>query len=103
MRATVPLGLAAAEAETLPEHGDVVDERTAALVRLRRRRGFETHAAIAAIVVGIEVLIWGLTGHGYFWPIWTVVGWAPLLAVHAWFVFRRGPITEAAVQAELGR
>ncbi len=24
-----------------------------------------------------------------------------LLAVHAWFVFRRGPITEAAVQAEL--
>ena len=101
LRATVPLGLVATEEAPLPEHGDVVDERTAALVRLRRRRGFETHAAVAAIVVGIEVLIWGLTTRGYFWPIWTVVGWAPLLAVHAWFVFRRGPITEAAVQAEL--
>jgi hypothetical protein len=84
-----------------PSSEGVLDERAAALIRLRRRRGFEAHAAVFAVVVGIEVLIWGLTSRGYFWPIWTVVGWGALLAVHAWFGLRRGPITEAAIQAEL--
>jgi hypothetical protein len=49
------------------------------------------------------VLVWALTGAGYFWPAWVLGGWAIGLVLHAWDVFFRRPVTDADVEAELAR
>lgn len=33
------------------------------------------HASIYAFVLGVLTLIWALTGFGYYWPIWFMIGW----------------------------
>ena len=77
--------------------------RKAAIERLEARRDFKTHAAAYVIVnIGL-VIIWALSGAGYFWPIWTILGWGVGLAFHAWSVFQQEPITEDAIRAEMKR
>jgi signal transduction histidine kinase len=41
------------------------------------------HVAISALVVLIVTTIWGVTGRGYFWPIWVAFGVGVTLAFHA--------------------
>ncbi len=41
--------------------------------RPSRRVGSELHAYLA--VMTLLVAIWALTGAGYFWPVWPVLGW----------------------------
>jgi signal transduction histidine kinase len=43
-------------------------------------------AYIAGAVTGLLIAIWGLTGHGYFWPEWVLIPLGFLLAAHAWLV-----------------
>jgi hypothetical protein len=46
--------------------------------RGRRARGPELGAFVAVQVV--LVVVWALTGMGYFWPVWPLLGWGvPLL------------------------
>jgi signal transduction histidine kinase len=44
------------------------------------------HAALTAGVVLLLVVIWALTGAGYFWPIWAILPLGLLLAIHWWVV-----------------
>jgi signal transduction histidine kinase len=78
----------------------VLDERTAAIVRLRRRRGLATHAAVFGIVQLALIIIWAATGLGYFWPGWAIFGWGVVLAIHASLVIVRAPISESVVARE---
>jgi fatty acid desaturase len=39
----------------------------------RRRRSSELRAFIGVAV--LLIAIWALTGAGYFWPVWPLVGW----------------------------
>jgi signal transduction histidine kinase len=48
----------------------------------RRRRFVMDHAAVFAVVNGLLVAIWAVTGAGYFWPIWPLLGWGAVLALH---------------------
>jgi fatty acid desaturase len=57
------------EAELAPLVGDLPAERPA---HRRRGRG-ELRAFVATSV--LLVAIWALTGAGYFWPIWPILGW----------------------------
>ena len=82
------------------ERGIVYDERTAAIMRLRRRRGLLTHAAIFGVVQTALIIVWAVTGLGYFWPGWTIFGWGLILALHASLAILRQPITELAVTRE---
>ena len=82
------------------ERGIVYDERAAAIMRLRRRRGLLTHAAIFGVVQLALIVIWAWTGLGYFWPGWTVFGWGLILALHASLAILRQPITELDVTRE---
>ena len=42
----------------------------------RRRRGPDPNHLRAYIAVNVMlVAIWALTGAGYFWPIWPILGW----------------------------
>jgi hypothetical protein len=82
---------------------EVVSEREAARRRLQARREFASHLAAYLVVNGFLVVVWALTGGGYFWPAWVIGVWGAGLVMHGWDVFLRRPITEADVDAELRR
>ncbi len=45
------------------------------------RRGLAIQVTISLIIIGITIAIWGLTGFGTFWPIWTILGLIVLFVV----------------------
>lgn len=50
---------------------------------VHKLRRFYTDALIYAVVNFGLILIWLISGAGYFWPIWVIVGWGIGLGVHA--------------------
>ncbi len=50
---------------------------------VNKLRRFYTDALIYGVVNLGLILIWAISGGGYFWPIWVIVGWGIGLAVHA--------------------
>lgn len=79
------------------------DEREEARRRIQARRDFVSHLAAYVVVNGVLVGIWATTGGGYFWPGWILGCWGAGLVLHAWDLFWRRPISEAAVDRELAR
>jgi signal transduction histidine kinase len=79
------------------ERGVVLDERAAAILRLRRRRGLVTHAAVFGVFQLAMIVIWAAAGFGPFWPGWTIFAWGVVLALHASLAILRQPITDSAV------
>jgi signal transduction histidine kinase len=51
------------------------------------RRALLWHSLSAAGINLFLILIWALTSHGYFWPIWTILPLGLPLAIHAWVVW----------------
>ena len=47
------------------------------------RREFAEHLRFYLSVMALLVVIWALTGMGYFWPIWPIVGWGVGIVSHA--------------------
>jgi 2TM domain len=78
-------------------------ERQQARKRVQARRDFSAHLVSYLVVNAFLILVWAVTGAGYFWPIWIIGGWGVGLALHAWDTFVRKPVTEADVDAELTR
>ena len=62
-----------------------------------------SQAGLTWVVNAFLVLIWALTGAGYFWPIWVIGGWGIGLVLHAWTAFLQKPITEADIDREVER
>ncbi len=68
-------------------------------------RAFRIHLRIYLTFVVFFVLIWALTGGGYFWPIWPALGWGVAVAIQGIVASgkeRRGtsdprPVAEAVV------
>ncbi|HVC42856.1 MAG TPA: 2TM domain-containing protein [Candidatus Saccharimonadales bacterium] len=82
---------------------DPADARAAAVKRLSARRDFAAHA-VAFVVVNVAIVaIWFATGHGYFWPAWVLGAWGVGLALHAWDVYGRRPISEEDIRREMNR
>ncbi len=80
------------------------DERhEAAYKRVKDKRDFRNHVAIYVIVNALLVVIWALSGAGYFWPIWPIAGWGVGLAFNAWAVYFERPISEDEVRREMER
>ena len=60
--------------------------RTRPQQRPRRRDAradFAEHLRSYLSVMALLVVIWALTGMGYFWPIWPAVGWGFFVLQHA--------------------
>lgn len=77
--------------------------REAAIKRLKAKREFSGHVAVYLIVNVMLVLIWFISGRGYFWPIWPLAGWGIGLAVHGWQTYFQKPISEEDIRREMER
>src|SRR5438270_2010149 len=78
-------------------------ERAAARKRLEARRDFRSHLVAYVVVNSLLVVVWLITGAGYFWPAWVIACWAAGLLIHAWDVYVQRPVTEHDVDEEMRR
>jgi signal transduction histidine kinase len=64
--------------------GMMISMEPDAVTAARRRRLLVAHATAVLGVVAVLILVWALTGRGYFWPMWVMLPLGLLLAVHGW-------------------
>ena len=83
------------------DHED--ERRAAATARITDKRDFRNHALVYCAVNTLLVVIWAVSGAGYFWPIWPIAGWGLALALHVWRTFEQKPISEADIIEEIDR
>jgi len=79
------------------------ERRQAAIQRLGEKRSFSSHIVTYIVINAMLILLWAVSGAGYFWPIWPLLGWGAGLAVHAWSLFGQQPITEDDINREIQR
>ncbi len=91
--------------QTSSTAGEYVEptERQIARVRLEKKSKLRGDVVAYVVVNAFLVVIWAVTGLGYFWPGWVMAGWGVFLALAVWDVYFRRPITEADVTAEVKR
>jgi hypothetical protein len=82
---------------------EVLDEHEVAKQRVRARRDFTSNVVSFVVVSAALVVIWALSGAGYFWPAWVIGLWGVGIVLHAWAAFGRRPLTEEDIQAEMRR
>ena len=79
------------------------EAHAAARKRVQARRDLANHAIVYVVVNAFFVGVWWFTGADYFWPAWVIGGWGIGLALNAWEVLFRRPITEAEIEREMHR
>lgn len=82
---------------------DPTDARSFAVQRLRKKSEFRAHLLAYVLVNGMFLGIWAATGHGFFWPVFFLLGWGIGLVCHWWDAYRRLPISEDDIQREMRR
>lgn len=70
---------------------------------VQRRRKLLGDLVAYVLVNAFLIGVWAATGAGSFWPGWVLGGWGVLLALDAWNVMYRRPVTDADIEAELRR
>jgi signal transduction histidine kinase len=78
----------------------LVDERA---LRLRVSRAFAFHAGISLVIFIELVGIWAVSGRGYFWPAWALLGLLIVLGVHAVIARRFREQSQRIAQLESSR
>jgi fatty acid desaturase len=78
-------------------------EREWARKRIERKRKLYGDLLAYVVINAFLVVVWAVTGAGYFWPGWVLAGWGALLLLDLWDVYYRKPLTEADIDRELGK
>lgn len=59
----------------------------------RRGRGmevaFQFHAVTWLVINAMLVGIWAAAGGGYFWPVWPIITWLPVVLIQGWLTYGR--------------
>jgi len=76
--------------------------RDRALKQLKKKRDFTANVFAYVVVNTFLVGIWAVTGSGFFWPIFPILGWGMGLIFHAWDVYQQPP-TEEQIRREMDR
>jgi hypothetical protein len=79
------------------------DLRELAKQRLQKRSDLGAHVVAYVLMNAMFTGIWAITGAGYFWPAWILLGWGVGLVLNVWDVFFRHPITDADIEREMKR
>jgi hypothetical protein len=77
--------------------------REQAIERLKKKRDFRGHVFIYVAVNSVLVVIWAVTGAGFFWPIFPILGWGVGVGANAWDVYGRKPLSEDEIRRETDR
>lgn len=78
--------------------------RDRAIKRLKKRRDFYGHVLVYVLVNAFLVVIWAVTNvHGFFWPVFPIVGWGIAVVLNAWDAFRNGEFDEERIRREMER
>ncbi len=77
--------------------------REQAIERLKKKRDFKVHVLMYVSVNAFLVVIWAVTGAGFFWPIFPILGWGIGVVANAWDVYGRKPISEEEIRREADR
>lgn len=78
-------------------------KRELALKQLKKRRDFGAHLLVYIMVNSFLVAIWAITGSGFFWPIFPMVGWGIGVVMNAWDVWHGDYFSEEAIAREMER
>jgi uncharacterized membrane protein len=78
-----------------------LDLRERAVIRLKKRAEFRVHLLAYVMVNAFLVGVWAVTGAGFFWPIFPILGWAIGLVLNAWDVYRSTAPTEIEIRREM--
>ncbi|MFF5156006.1 2TM domain-containing protein [Streptomyces sp. NPDC000348] len=76
-------------------------EREWAHKRLEKKRKLRADLVAYVVINAFLIVVWALTGAGYFWPGWVLGGWGVFLLLDAWQAYFRRPITEEDIDREL--
>lgn len=87
--------------EAAPRTEDELREQ--AILLLKKKRDFRSHVFIYLLVNAMLVVVWAVTGAGFFWPVFPILGWGIGLAANAWDVYARKPISEDEIRRETER
>lgn len=80
------------------------DLRDRAVASLKRKQAFKESAAAYVLVNAVLVVIWAVSDHGFFWPIWIMAFWGLGLAMQGWNAYGGpGTIDDAAIDSEMRR
>jgi hypothetical protein len=77
--------------------------RQLAVTRLRKKRDLQAHV-IAYVLVNLLINgIWLVTGAGFYWPIFPLLGWGIGVAFHIWDVYAPETPSEDRIRHEMDR
>jgi hypothetical protein len=79
------------------------EQRKQAIERLQAKQSLQKSAVSFAGVAILLVVIWLAAGQGFFWPIFPIAGLGIALAMQAFGIWGQKPISEEAIQREMGR
>ncbi len=79
------------------------EERRTAVARIKRRRAMRMIALSYIVVNAFLVAVWALTGRGYFWPGWVMLGWLVGIAFTAISIYAAGMSMGKPSEDEIGR
>jgi hypothetical protein len=78
--------------------------RDKAVRQLKKRHDFYGHLLVYALVNAFLVVIWAITDlHGFFWPVFPIVGLGIAVVLNAWDVYGRSEIDEDQIRHEMDR
>lgn len=86
----------------LPAYNDEADLRRRAEKRLEDKRGLGAHVLAYLMVNAFLVAIWFWTESGFFWPIFSIIGWGIGVVFNIWEVYSPAP-SEQRIRAEMDR
>jgi hypothetical protein len=76
--------------------------RDQAITRLRKRSELRAHLLAYVLVNAFLLMVWAMTGSGFFWPVFPMLAWGIGLVFHAWDIYRP-PFSEQQIQREMKR
>ncbi len=79
--------------------------REAARNRIVSRRGFYRSLITGAVIIAFLIVVWAVSGMGYFWPVWPIIGLVIAGVFGAISAFGPGskPVTDEHIDAEVRR